>query len=523
MRNAARILLPLLGAILSGGSAPAEEPRLGKIDFPTSGSAEAQKHFLRGVLLLHSFEYDDAREEFLAAEKREPGFAMAYWGEAMTFNHPIWMEQDRDAARFVLARLTPAPGTRVSNAATEREKGYLRAVDVLFGEGEKKERDVRYAEEMRALFERYPDDAEAASFYALSLLGACHDGRNFSTYMKAAGILEAVFQKNPEHPGAVHYLIHSYDDPIHAPLGLRPARVYAMIAGAAGHAQHMPSHIFLALGMWDETAASNETAWRVSEERLRRKNLSVDELNYHALYWLEYAYLQQGRFRDARALVARMEENAEKSASPRALMHLARMRAAETVESRHWRGVAKDPTRASGSGAAAEQFSRGFAAIRSGDPGGARLALGSLHPTNSADRGRGHGMGGRYSAESGATGVLEQELRALIAIADGKRDEGIAALKAAAAAEDGMTFEFGPPDIVKPTHELLGEVLLEANRPQEAKLEFEKSLARNPGRALSLRGLEIAASRAGDRAAAEHATAEWKRIRRHADPGPPID
>jgi hypothetical protein len=211
-------------AVLTGGlRAHAAEPALGKVDFPTSGAAAAQTLFLHGVLLLHSFEYDDAREQFQAAEKSDPGFAMAYWGEAMTFNHPIWMQQDRDAAIGALARLGRTPAERAAKAPTQREKDYLHAVEVLYGDGEKNARDVAYAEEMGRLSEKYPKDDEAAAFHALALLGTSHGGRDFAVYMRAAGILEQIYQRKPEHPGVVHYLIHCYDDPIHAPLGLRPA------------------------------------------------------------------------------------------------------------------------------------------------------------------------------------------------------------------------------------------------------------------------------------------------------------
>src|SRR5712692_5004514 len=180
---------------------------LGRIAFPTSGPAEAQKHFVRGVLFLHSFEYRAAREEFLSSQKLAPAFAMAYWGEAMTYNEPVWFAQDLNSARAALKRL-PA------NAPTERERAYLAAVEILYGEGTKEHRDFEYATAMRRLHEKYPDDHEAAAFYALSLLGTCHRGRDVRTYMKAAAIAEAVLEKNPEHPGALHYAIHSYDDPI---------------------------------------------------------------------------------------------------------------------------------------------------------------------------------------------------------------------------------------------------------------------------------------------------------------------
>ncbi len=202
---------------------------------------------------------------------------MAYWGEAMTFNHPLWMEQDAGAARKALEKLAPTPEARLAKAPTEREKMYLSAVEALYGKGDKAANDKDYAEAMRRLHEKFPEDENAAAFYSLALLGTCEGKRDYPTYMKAAAVAEEVFAKNPLHPGAVHYLIHSYDDPVHAPLGMRAARVYAKIAPAAGHALHMPSHIFFASGMWEEAAASNEAAWKASLDRADRKKLGPDD------------------------------------------------------------------------------------------------------------------------------------------------------------------------------------------------------------------------------------------------------
>jgi tetratricopeptide (TPR) repeat protein len=217
----------------AAATAGAQTGALGRTEFPTSGSPAAQEHFLRGALLLHSFEYPDAAEEFRKAQALEPGFAMAYWGEAMTYNHPLWMEQDRDEARKTLQKLAPTPAARLAKAPTPRERMYLEAVEALYGEGERDARDRAYAEAMRRLHEAFPEDLDAEALYALSLLGTTEGKRDFAVYMKAAALVEDVFAKNREHPGAAHYLIHCYDDPIHAPLGMRAARVYAGIAPAA--------------------------------------------------------------------------------------------------------------------------------------------------------------------------------------------------------------------------------------------------------------------------------------------------
>jgi tetratricopeptide (TPR) repeat protein len=497
---------------------------LGRIDFPTSGRPEAQARFLRGALLLHSFEFEDAAEEFRQAQSLDPGFAMAYWGEAMTYNHPLWMERDRGAAHKTLERLGATPEARRARAPTPREKMYLDAVEILYADGEKAERDRAYAEAMQRLHETFPGDLDAASFYALALLGACEGKRDSATYMRAAAIAEEVFAKNPEHPGAAHYLIHAYDDPVHAPLGMRAARVYAKIAPSATHVLHMPSHIFLALGMWEEVAASNEESWKASLDRAESKSLTADDHSFHALAWLGYAYLQQGRYAEARKTLAWMEADAGKSGSSRARSHLVTMRAAYLVETGRWSGDAariavSAEDLASGN---LNVFIEGLVALESGDRTGAKKALERMWESKASggDAGHVHGAAASYSSGwSGTDAVLRGELEAKILYRAGERDRALALLREAASAEDALSFEFGPPDVVKPAHELLGELLLAANRPAEARKEFEASLARAPGRAQSLLGLARAASKQGDSAAARKAYGELKMVWTRADSG----
>ena len=350
---------------------------LGTIDFPTSGSAAAQPHFIRGVLLLHSFEYDDAREAFVEAQKADPTFAMAYWGEAMTFNHAVWQRTSPDLAKAALNKLAPTADARRAKATTEKEKDWLGAVERLYGSGDastslsagKLARDLAYADAMKRMLDKYPADDEVRSFYALALLGTSHGGRDFSIYMRAAALVEQVYAKNPQHPGAAHYLIHAYDDPIHAPLGLRYADAYSKIAPAASHALHMPSHIYVAMGMWDESAAINERSVKAADARREAKRLDVDARGFHALLWLVYSYTQQGRYEDARGIMAQLEAAAKESGSERTRSHLALARAAWLIETRKW-GEAKAPVMAKGlskDAAIADLFAIGFAAIRSGN------------------------------------------------------------------------------------------------------------------------------------------------------------
>ena len=513
-----------LGMLALVGFAQAQNSNLGRIDFPNSGAPEAQEAFRRAVLLLHSFEYEDAREAFQEARRIDPNFALAYWGEAMTYNHPLWRKQDGEAARAALRRLAPTPEGRLAKAPTEREKGYLRAIEALSGEGDKLRRDLAYAKAMRHLHELYPKDLEAASFYALAILGTAQGERDSRTYMRAAAIVEEVFDKNPEHPGAAHYLIHSYDDPVHAPLGLRAARVFATIAPAASHAQHMISHIYVALGFWEEVVTANEKAYAVADQRARRKGLSVDARNFHALHWLEYAYLQQGRYREGRRKLELMEHAARQSGSHRSLWYYAQMRAGYLVETQRWQDAPArlDTSGITLGGAAADLFATGFSAAKAGDSAAAEKALaqlrsriGSTQLTAAGERSDTYGATAQGDVKM--ANILERELTAQVLLADGETEEALRVMEEATAQEDNLPFMFGPPKVVKPSHELFGEMLLELDRPTEARKQFELALERAPRRALSLLGLARAAARSGDSETVQRTYAELKSIWMSAD------
>ena len=540
---------------------PTSGQELGTIDFPTSGSPAAQPHFIKGVLLMHSFEYDDAREAFQAAQQADPAFAMAYWGEAMTYNHPVWQRTSPDLAKAALAKLAATPDARRAKAQTEKEKDWLGAVERLYGSGEKLARDLAYADAMKRMYEKYPADDEVKSFYALAILGTSHGGRDFAIYMRAAALVEQVYAKNPQHPGAAHYLIHAYDDPIHAPLGLRFADAYSKIAPAASHALHMPSHIYVAMGMWDESAAINERSVKAADARRDAKKLDVDQRGFHALLWLVYTYTQQGRYEDARGVLAQIDAAATESGSERTRSHLALARAAFLIETRKWgeaktpvvsKGLAKDP-------AIADLFAIGFASIRSGNRAGAANALQQMaalmdvapvngapvrtpptSPSAPAKPGAGitpiapapaaPGASHLTHAPQAATGlptagggdprvpqVMAQQLEAALLFVEGRREEALVLARQAAVVEAGLAFEFGPPVPVKPVNEQVGEMLLDLRRPREAMEAFELSLKRNPRRALSLLGLARAATAAKDTATAQRAYGELRQIWKRAD------
>lgn len=250
---------------------PQKIPGLGTATFPTTTQSRiAQTDFMHGLLLLHVFEYEDAAKWLQKAEQADPGFAMAYWGEAMTFNHPVWNELDARAGRAALEKFGPTPEAREGRIKDPRERAYMAAVEILYsGQGSKRERDAQYAEAMQKLSEDYPHDDEAQLFYALALLGRSEGVRDVPTYLKAAAIAKAVFMRNPDHPGAAHYWIHGMDDPQHAAGALVAAEALSKIAPDAAHAQHMCSHIFMALGMWNAVVKANLNAMRVVDRDQR--------------------------------------------------------------------------------------------------------------------------------------------------------------------------------------------------------------------------------------------------------------
>jgi tetratricopeptide (TPR) repeat protein len=494
------------------GALQAQGSRLGSLRFPNSGAPAAQRPFIRGVLLLHSFEYPAAAAAFREAEKADPGFALAYWGEAMTWTHPVWNQQNVDSAQAVLQRLGSTPEARRAKARTRREQGYLQAVEILYGPGPKARRDTLYCAAMERLSAAHPEDLEAEAFYALALLGLSQGTRNVPTYIRAGVLAEDVFRKNPDHPGAAHYIIHAFDDPVHAPLGLRAARAYAKIAPDAPHAQHMTSHIFVALGMWDETVAANVIA------------SGPDPKSWppgHYTAWLDYGYLQQGRPSEARRLIETTRPNLGDPPKVSRRLYLLDMRAQYLVNSGRWDDsittwpVSREDVDSATLGV--DAFGLGYAALQRGDRRAADSLLGELvalaKPASTNKD--------RYGGAPGVLPILEKELRALLRLTDSAPDDALALLREAAALEDALPVDFGPPEVVKPSHELLGEVLLGLRRPADAQAEFLRALALAPRRSLSLLGLARSARAAGDQETAAQASADLRRVWHAAEPGLP--
>lgn len=494
-------------SLLFAGSPTIADQSYGQVNFPNSGSPSAQADFLSGLALLHDFEYPAAAAAFRRAEAADPNFAMAYWGEAMTFNHPIWMQQDLKAAREAVNKLAPTAAARRVKAKTEREQAYFDALEVLYGEGSKQDRDFRYEEAMARLHARYPDDVDATAFYALAILGTAHAGRDIPTYMRAAGLLEEAWMNHRDHPGLVHYLIHSYDDPAHAPLGLRAARIYAKIAPDAGHAQHMTSHIFLALGMWPDVVQANIAAI-ADVDRARKADGKSPVGCGHYPSWLGYAYLQLGQKEKARSAVALCRASVESQAvmdHPGMSMDpdnsligsFANMRLRYLLDTGDWSGEVAGWTlpQSAGPGARLDfAFARTLGEIKQGHRDAARQALAELETLtqqviNIQSRNADPDPSYRVRPQ-----IFLLQARALLAEQEGDLAAAERLIVEAVALEDKLPIAFGPPTIDKPGHELLGEFLLRRGRKTEAHAEFEKAAARAPGRRLADEGFIASAS-----------------------------
>jgi len=493
-------------------AAPATAQTLGTITFPNSGKPAAQASFLRGMLLLHSFEYQDAARAFGEAQRADPDFALAYWGEALTHTHPLWNEQNLPAARSVLERLGPSAARRLARAGSQRERLYLEATEALyFADAPKPKRDTLFLEALERIVRAHPTDDEAKALSALWLMGLSQGVRNVTAYMRAGALAEEIARRNPNHPGALHYIIHAFDDPVHAPLGLHAARAYSVIAADADHAQHMTTHIFLALGMWEETVRQNvvaagpdSAAWKPG----------------HYTSWMDYGLLQQGKLAAARRHLDLMRTNLAGAPTAGRQGYLLSMRAHYLVVSERWAdpvtGWALNAPLAGPVPRAMDAFALAYAAARRGERPRAEAGLTDLREIArqlEADR--------DYVGNRRVPAVLAAELEAVLLWSSGRREESLTILRGITGEEDAFPAEFGPPDVVKPTHELLGELLLESGRPAEAQREFLQALELAPGRSLSLLGLVRAARASGDAAAAERALLVLDRNWSGADPDLP--
>jgi len=507
---------------------------VGHVHMDVSCSPSLSADFDFALALLHNFWYARALEAFNNVIQADPQCAMAYWGAAMTYNHPFWdapTPEDETAAWALVQKGMHA------TKRTVREKLYLDAVAALYkpaGAGSKTERDEAYKDAMKAVYEKYPDD-ETKLFYGLSTLGTIKEGtRGFEKQAVAARLFEEVYAKNPQHPGVLHYLIHVYDDPEHAVDGLKAARAYANAAAAVPHAQHMPSHIFTRLGYWEESAATNENAWRTSEEDVKRAGESGDYRDFHSLNYLQYAYLQLGRYHDAKRVTdiikAQYDALPNKKTGPDTPVLQSRHVRGRTiyalpdrvaygyfdmltryiVETGDWQAVPKVPLVApSRDFVAMKSQLEALAAAKRGDAGAAKAAVERLLALSNEP--------GQHPFASQIITLQAKEAEAIAAQAAGDREGAIAKMNEAIAIEDSIYALSQPPYPIIPAHELFGDMLLEMKRPADAMKHFAETLKRTPGRAKAIYGIALAAETLGDKQIAIKRYTEFLELWKLAD------
>jgi tetratricopeptide (TPR) repeat protein len=487
------LVVGLLVAGMSGATAWAQAPKaveLGSINFPTSAKPAAQAPFLTGVKALYNFEFDIAADAFRETQKADPAFALGYWGEAMSFNHPLWAQQDLPAARKALEKLAPTAAARAAKAPVGKERELMESVEVLFGTGDKLARDIAYADALKTMHAKHPADDEIACFYSLALLGTGRPGvSNTRNAMQAAALAQGIFQRHPKHPGAAHYIIHSFDDPDHAILSLTAAREYSKIAPSAAHALHMPSHIFVQLGMWDDVIASNVVAYKAAVDLADAKNLPRGREDFHTLSWLQYAYLQEGKFDEAQKCVDQAKAVADKETAPNIRDGYAAMKARQVVETARWEklalptGAVKDGGAPGYDGSAAYLVAAGLSAAKLGDLATANVAVDKLK----AMRTQAETGSNAYRAKPFA--IMEKEVGAAVASAQKDTAAAEKLLKEATVIELTLDAPSGPPEPIKPSFELYGDLLSELGRAPEAAAQYQASLLRMPNRRAAVQGL----------------------------------
>jgi tetratricopeptide (TPR) repeat protein len=464
----------------------AAQEKLGTVTFPTSCDTRVQNQFERGVAMLHSYWFTEARKVFDAVLQQDSSCVMAYWGLAVNFlgNSLAAPPAPKDVAAAVEA----LDKARAIGPRTERERDWIEAIGTYYRDHHQRSLEVRlsaYTSAMQQLAQRYPDDFEAWTYYALSLqASAPRNDKTYANQLRSAEILERLFKRNPAHPGVAHYLVHAYDYPPLADRGIPIARQYAGIAPAAPHARHMPSHIYSMVGMWEESIASNRSA------------LEVQPDYHHATDFIVYAHLQLAQDAKAKALV-----EAVAALPKREYPFLANFTAVAVIPARYvlergdWPRAAALPIASTGRAMADSlvRFARGLGMARSGDLAGARVEIQALQALRASLAQSNE----PYWADRTAEQILA--VSAWVAHAEGARDEAMTLMRAAAEGEDASVKHVAMENRLYPMRELLGELLLQSGQAAAALREFETSLKENPNRYRGLSGAAAAAEAGGDR------------------------
>ncbi|MCI0389294.1 MAG: hypothetical protein MOB07_11105 [Acidobacteria bacterium] len=478
---------------------------LGRVNFPVSCNGAASKQFNRSVAWLHSFEFEEAERTFTAVSVADPKCAMAYWGIAMSNYHPIWAPPTPAELKRGVAAVEKA---KSAGAQTQRERDYIAAIELFYKDSDKldhRTRALAYGEAMEKVYRTYPKDREASVFYALTLIakGMMANDKSYANEKKAAEILNRVLAAEPEHPGVAHYLIHSYDYPPLANLALGAARSYAKIAPGSAHARHMPSHIFTRLGLWQESIQSNLSSASAAKAYAAKYRLAgAWDQHLHAMDYLVYAYLQGAQ--DKQAWGVHDELNKIEKAEPESFVAayaFSAIAARYALERRRWDEAAKltivpstFPWSRFRWAEAHVHFARAMGAARSGDTASARQDVDKLAEIrqNLAQIRGAYDWGKQVE-------IQYQAATAWLAQAEGKKDEAVRLMRAAADLEDSTDKHPVTPGSIVPAREMLGDLLLETGQPAKALVEFESALRESPNRFNGLFGAARAAEASGDR------------------------
>jgi len=505
----ARFFALALSVLVLAGAAVAsahDGEKLGTVHFPVSCAPAVQADFERAVALLHSFWYEEALKAFTAVTTADPSCAMGYWGVAMSVYYPLWQPPSPAMLQKGSAALEKTRGL----TATPREKDYIGAIETYYRDNDKldhRTRALAYEKAMEQVSQRYPDDREAAVFYALALNAtAAPTDKTYANQLKAGAILNKVFAERPDHPGVAHYIIHSYDYPPLASRGLMAARGYAKTAPSVPHAQHMPSHIFTRLGLWQESIDSNRASASAGNAYYAKLGKdTVWDQTLHALDYVVYAYLQTGQDTQARAVLE--ELSAMQKAEPESFVAAyayAAIPARVALEQHRWSEAATlnpaskpFPWERFAWAEAITTFARAVGAARSGDAAKARAEVQKL------DGYRITLVAAKQTYWAEQVNIQQQAAAAWAARAEGKNDEALKLMRAAADLEDSTEKHPVTPAPVVPARELLGEMLLDLNQPAQALVEFEASATREPNRFNGLFGAARAAELSGNRAKAK--------------------
>lgn len=466
--------------------------QLGAVHFETSCKPEAQTLFDRGMLYQHSFWYRASQQAFGDVLKADPECGIAYWGIALSL---LWNPHVPTPAKNLAEGADTIAKGKTISAKTQRERDYLDALSAMYADYDKVDHRTRmqaYAKAMEQLAQRYPNDDEAQIYYALALnTSASPADKTYANQLKGAALLEPIAIRQPQHPGVAHYLIHLYDYPPIAEKGLDAARRYAKVAPASAHAQHMPSHIFTRVGYWNESIASNIESSRVA----RADNEGHDQL--HAMDYLVYAYLQLGQDKKATAVIDEMNGVTGFTetfiAGPYAL---AASPARYAVERGDWKAAAALQVRPSPLShvQAVTHFARALGAARSGDPEAAKADIAKLAELRDKLR------DAKDTYWSEQVDIERQVATAWLLYAEGKRDDALNAMSAAADAEDKTEKHPVTPGVPRPARELYGVMLLESGNAKEALAAFEATLRKEPNRLGAYVGAAKAAEKSGESA-----------------------